>query len=216
MTAPSGTLTGVMTLRLALLGDSIAYGVGAASRDDALAARLAADLEQDGVAVSTRVFAAPGARSADLAAQVARAEGWRPDVAVVVVGANDLTRLVPVEPAAAALRVAVRRLHAAGARVVLAPAPDLSVVPHVPPVLRPVVRQASRALRQAQAGAVLAEGGRVAVPDAATSRAFAADPALFSGDRFHPSSRGYGVIAASLAPAVRAAAREVRELRHAG
>jgi lysophospholipase L1-like esterase len=57
-----------------------------------------------------------------------------------------------------------------------------------------------------------AEGGRVADLHASTSRAFAADPALFSADRFHPSSRGYAVIAEALAPVVveAAAARLAR------
>ncbi len=205
-----------MSLRLAVLGDSIAYGVGAASPDDALAARLVSDLARDGVAVDVRVHAVPGARSADLPAQVRRALAERPDVAVVVIGANDLTRLVPVDRAVAALRQAVRALRAGGVQVVVAPAPDLSVVPHVPPALRPVVRAASAALRQAQTAGVLAEGGRVGDPDGATSRAFATDPGLFSADRFHPSSRGHALIAASLAPAVRAAAADVGELRHAG
>jgi hypothetical protein len=50
------------TLRLALLGDSIAYGTGAARTADTLAPRLAADL-----AAATRVFAVPGSVSADVA-----------------------------------------------------------------------------------------------------------------------------------------------------
>ncbi len=203
-------------MRLAVLGDSIAYGIGARRPQDALAPRLAADLGAHGIPAETRVFAVPGARSADLPGQVARAAGWAPDVAVVVIGANDRTALVPADRAVAALRSAVRDLVARGARVVVAPAPDLSVVPHVPPALRGVVRAASRALREAQTAAVLAEGGRVADPDAASSAAFAADPALFSADRFHPSSQGHALIAASLAPAVRAAAGEVRDLRRTG
>jgi hypothetical protein len=51
-----------------------------------------------------------------------------------------------------------------------------------------------------------AAGGRVADPDASTAAAFATDPALFSRDRFHPSSAGYAMIAMALAPTVRAAA----------
>jgi lysophospholipase L1-like esterase len=56
---------------------------------------------------------------------------------------------------------------------------------------------------------VLAEGGRVADPDQRASRAFAADPTLFSADRFHPSSAGYAVIADSLLPVLMDAARDV-------
>jgi lysophospholipase L1-like esterase len=89
--------------------------------------------------------------------------------------------------------------------VVVAPAPDLSAVPHVPPALRPVVRAGSDLLRSRQTEAVLAAGGRVADQDGSTSAAFAADRSLFSGDSFHPSGAGYRVIVDALLPVVLAA-----------
>jgi lysophospholipase L1-like esterase len=195
-----------MTLRLAVLGDSIGYGVGAAQPADALGPRLIRDLAAAGVQAQARTFAVPGARSADLARQAQAAQLWEPDLAVIVIGANDLTHLVPPERAAAQLGAVVRRLRAAAIEVVVAPAPDLSVIPHVPPAMRAVVKAASVLLRRAQARETLAAGGRMADLDEATARAFAADPALFSRDRFHPSSAGYAMIAKALAPAVRAAA----------
>lgn len=198
---------GQVTLRLAVLGDSIAWGQGASRPEDRLAGRLSQGLEARGHAVATRVDAVPGARSSGLAAQVDVALPWRPDVAVVVIGANDLTHLEPVEQAVRDLAAAVRRLRAAGTEVVVAPAPDLSAVPHVPVFLRDVVRAAGEQLRASQSAAVLTEGGRVADPDQAASRAFAADRTLFSADRFHPTSRGYAVIADAILPAVLDAVR---------
>ena len=198
-----------MTTRLAVLGDSIAWGQGAARERDRLASRLAEGLDLRGYAVEPRVFAVPGARSSGLAAQVREALAWRPALVVVVIGANDLTHLEPVEPAVRALADGVRRLRAAGAEVVVAPAPDLSAVPHVPVFLREVVRTAGAAFREQQVAAVLAEGGRVADPDQRASRAFATDPSLFSADRFHPSSAGYAVIADSLLPVLVEAAGEL-------
>jgi lysophospholipase L1-like esterase len=203
-------------LRLAVLGDSIAYGTGAARAADTLGPRLVAALEAAGVPAESRVFAVPGAVSADLAAQVERARVWRPQLAVVVIGANDLTHLVPPDRAAAAVGAAVRTLGAAGAQVVLAPAPDLSIVPHVPPFLREIVRAGSVVMRSAQVRAVRAEGGLVADADGATSAAFAADYRLFSADWFHPSSAGYAVIAGALAPVVEAAARRIVPAREVG
>jgi lysophospholipase L1-like esterase len=199
-----------MTLRLAILGDSIAYGIGATRSQDNLAHLLAADLAAAGVAATPRVFAVPGARSSGLAAQVRSARAWRPDLAVIVIGANDLTRLVPPAQAAADLGTAVRELRAAGTETIVAPAPDLSVIPHVPVALRGIVQLGSARLREAQAAAVRAAGGRIADPDGIASAAFARDPALFSADRFHPSSAGYAVIAAAVAPAVRAAVAQRR------
>ena len=189
-------------LRLAVLGDSIGHGTGALRLEDTLGVRLAAALEDAGHRAEHRVWAVPGSRSEHLPEQVRRALPWRPEVALLVIGANDLARVVSPDRAAAALQDAVRQLRATGAEVVVAPAPDLSVVPHVPPALRRVVQLGSGVLRAAQVRATLAEGGRVADVAGTTSSAFAADPSLFSADRFHPSSAGYAVIAQALAPVV--------------
>jgi lysophospholipase L1-like esterase len=197
-------------LRLAVLGDSIAYGQGAARSGDTIGSRLAATLTESGTPAELRVFAVPGARSDALAAQTRRALSWGPHVALVIIGANDLTRLVPPESAARQLGAAVEELRTAGVQVVVAPAPDLSVVPWVPVRMRAVVRAGSAALREAQKRAALQAGALVADVEGATSAAFAADVALFSADRFHPSSAGYAVIAEALGPAVRAAVDRVR------
>ena len=199
-----------MTMRLAVLGDSIAYGVGAEHPSHTLAERLRSALAADGIAAHSKVFARPGARSADLAVQVRRAVGWDPHLAVVVIGANDLTHFVPHGEAADQLRAAVRELRDHGVEVVVAPAPDLSMVPHVPPLMRPVVQAGSLALRTAQVRAVVEEGGRVADATASTSAAFGSDRTLFSRDRFHPSSAGYAVIARALVPTVLEAASAAR------
>jgi lysophospholipase L1-like esterase len=202
MTTPTAT-------RVALLGDSIAWGQGAAREGERLAPRLAEGLAVRGLDVEVAVYAVPGARSSGLAAQVRTALAWGPAVAVVVIGANDLTHRTPVDEAVAALAAAVRRLRGAGVEVVVAPAPDLSAVPHVPDFLREAVRAAGDALRERQVAAVLAEGAHLADPDQRASRAFAVDPALFSADRFHPSSAGYAVIADAMLPAVALAVRQV-------
>jgi lysophospholipase L1-like esterase len=200
-----------MTIRLAILGDSIAVGQGAARPSESLGPRLVAGLADQDIEATARVFGARGARSSVLSAQVADAlSSWAPDVAVIVIGANDLTHRTPPDQAARHLGDAVRRLRQSGAEVVLAPAPDLSTVPFVPAPMRPVVRVASALLRDRQVSATTAAGGRVADADARTSEAFATDPSLFSADRFHPSSTGYAVIAEALLSEVRAAAAATR------
>jgi lysophospholipase L1-like esterase len=195
-------------LRLAVFGDSIAYGQGAARPADTLAARLAADLTAAGTPTETRVYAVPGARSDALAAQVRRTAAEPPDVALIVIGANDLTALVPPDRAARLLGEAVTALRRLGAEVVVAPAPDLSALPGVPPAMRAAVAAGSALLRAAQTGAARAAGARVADGAGSTSAEFARDSRLFSADRFHPSSAGYAVIAAALAPAVREASED--------
>jgi len=188
----------LVKLRLAMLGDSIACGDGVSRATDRLAPRLTAGLAAVGVEVLTEVVALGGARSADLERQVGLALAWRPDTALVIIGANDVTHLVSTSDAVRALTDCVRRLRDAGAEVVVAPAPDLSNVPRVPTSLRRLVRRASLEMRRRQIEAVLPLGARIADPDQATARAFAADPRLFSPDGLHPSSAGYAVIADAL------------------
>jgi lysophospholipase L1-like esterase len=198
-------------LRLVVLGDSIAYGTGARHPDDSLGPRLIAVLADDGFDVELYVLAVPGAESAHLADQVRRAAPLRADLALVVIGANDLARFVPPAKAAADLAAAVTELRAAGGDVVVIPAPDMSSVPFVPPAFRPAVRAASARLRNRQTLVAEAAGATVSEISAEVSRAFSADAALFSADRFHPSSAGYAYIAAAVAPTVLAAARKRRD-----
>ncbi|GAA4606260.1 lysophospholipase L1-like esterase [Actinoplanes octamycinicus] len=92
--------------------------------------------------------------------------------------------------------------------MIVAPAPDLSVVPWVPAEMRAVVRAASAAFHDAQTRAALAAGAHVADIGMTSSAGFARDLSLFSHDRFHPSSAGYAVIAEALAPTIRSVAAE--------
>jgi lysophospholipase L1-like esterase len=198
-------------LRLLVLGDSIGYGQGARRPEEALAPRLAAALTAEGFDVDLHVLAVPRAVSADLARQVRRAESLQADLAVVVIGANDLARFVPPDQAAAALGAAVTGLRRAGTDVVVVPAPDMSAVPFVPPAFRSVVRAACQVLQRSQAEVTQAAGGVFAADTLEVVRHFADDPSMFSRDRFHPSSEGYARIAAALAPTVVAAARARRD-----
>lgn len=191
-----------MTIRLAMLGDSIGAGRGASRRSETAGARLAHRLRDEGATVTTRVFAVPGARSSALADQAEQAAGWRPSVAVIIIGTNDLLHHTHAGRAAHQLADAVRRLRETGAEVVVAPAPDLSALPDTPAGLAPVLRAASMLLRDTQIIAARAAGAHIADGDHRTAEAFAADRALFCADRFHPSSAGYAVIADALYPAV--------------
>jgi lysophospholipase L1-like esterase len=202
------------TLRLVVLGDSLGYGTGAARPDDTLGARMARVLDRAGYTVEVHVVAVPGATSPELAAQVREALALDADIALVVVGANDLARFVPPARSAAALAAAVEALRGAGLGVVVAPAPDLSCLPGVPAAARPALRTACEELQLRQAGAAESAGAVVAPIAGQLADAFASDPDLFSGDRFHPSSAGYARIAAALAPHLVMAAREA-DMRHA-
>jgi lysophospholipase L1-like esterase len=196
-------------LRFCVLGDSLAAGVGSTHSQDTLGQRLARRLRAAGHVVDLHGFGVPGARSADLERQVGVALRTGVDLALIVIGANDLAGLVPPAVAAGQLHDAVARLVRAGARVVVVPAPDLGIVSRVPGAYRHLVSAASGQYAQAQTEAAIRAGGAVAAPGPQLTARFAAEPSLFSADRFHPSSAGYGVIADALAPHVLAVAADL-------
>lgn len=82
-------------LRVLLVGDSAAVGVGAADQSQALIGQLLARLESD-YRVSWRVCAATGDTTADALARLESTAPATYDVAVTSLGVNDITRLVPL------------------------------------------------------------------------------------------------------------------------
>lgn len=206
-TGAAAALTRLMnkTLRFRVLGDSLAAGVGCVRVEQSIGHLLTASLRAAGHAVALGVHAVPGARSADLAPQVRAAVRSGADLALIVIGTNDLTRFTPPAVGAQLLHDAVAGLTRAGARTIVVTAPDLGVLAHVPPAFRDVVSHASRLYAQAQADAVTTAGGIVARVGSDVLARFAADDRLFSADRFHPSAAGYALIAEALTPHVLAA-----------
>ncbi|MEV4414412.1 SGNH/GDSL hydrolase family protein [Catellatospora sp. NPDC049609] len=198
-------------LRLVMLGDSAALGVGVDRVADTVGGQLAALLSGgqagQGRPVALSSVGVAGSRSSDLATQVARCLlGDRPDVAVILVGGNDAITLRRPADAAAYLGAAVRRLREAGVEVVVGTCPDLGATRAIAPPLRQVVGFLGRRVARAQVRAVHASGGAVVDLAAETGAVFRADPNTLSADRYHPSADGYRVWAYALLPAVAHAA----------
>lgn len=192
-------------IELVILGDSIAAGLGAERPKETLGARVAKGL---GAAlkrpVRLRSVAVVGSESSALSFQIERLPpDLRPDLAVIIVGGNDVTHRVPMEVSLAHLSDAVRELRARGARVVVGTCPDLGALRPVPQPLRTLASRLSRRLAAAQARVARAQGARPVSLRAAVGRAFARDPeTMFSADRFHPSALGYRRTAEALVPAL--------------
>ncbi|MFF5291449.1 SGNH/GDSL hydrolase family protein [Paractinoplanes globisporus] len=200
------------TLRLVLLGDSAAIGVGVEWLSETVGGQLARLLAEGTAETGERhvllsSVGVAGSRAADLATQVARALlGDRPDVAVVLIGAHDATSLRSPEEAAELLGQAVRRLRDAGVRVVVGTCPDLGALRAIAPPLRQVAGMLGRRMARAQTRAVQAAGGAVVDLAEETGAVFRADAGTFCYDGFHPSADGYRVWAHALYPAVAKAA----------
>jgi len=199
---------GAPALRLVLLGDSSALGVGVDRVAETVGGRLAELLSTReaggaGRRVELSSVAVSGSRATDLATQVARALlGEAPDLAVILVGANDVLRLHRPSESAAHLATAVRRLVDAGAAVVVGTCPDLGAARAFAPPLRQIVGLFGRQLARAQNEAVAAAGGVPVDLGAATGPVFRADAGTLCRDGFHPSADGYRVWAHALYPAV--------------
>jgi len=196
------------TLELLLVGDSIAAGLGAELPEETLGARLATRLAKAARrSVRLRTVARVGAESSMLADQLATLPAsYRPDVAVVVVGGNDVTHRVPVAESVRHLEEAIGALRARGAEVVVGTCPDLGALRPVPQPLRALGSRASRQLAQAQGSAAVKAGAHAVSLSHVVGPFFITNPdEMFSLDRFHPSAAGYRRTAKALLPSLLAA-----------
>jgi lysophospholipase L1-like esterase len=194
-------------IKIVLLGDSSAAGYGVVRVEETPGALLASGAaERADRRVYLRAFAKVGARSSDLAGQLDRALPIEPDVAVILIGANDVTHAVRPAASVGHLAEAVRRLRDTGVAVVVGTCPDLGTVKPIPPPLKQVARTWSRRMAAAQTIAVLEGGGRTVSLGSVLGPEFAAAPALLFGpDQFHPSAAGYRSLVAVLLPTMLAA-----------
>lgn len=195
------------SISFAVLGDSSAAGLGCNNPHETPGARIAAGLAAIAeVPVRLTNVAHVGALSADLAEQVTRALEAEPEVALIMIGVNDVTHRVRPAVAVGLLADAVRRLRKEGCQVVVATCPDLGTIEPVLQPLRYLARRWSRQLAAAQTIVVVEAGGRtVSLGDLLGPEFSAAPHEMFSPDRFHPSAAGYASAAMALLPSVCAA-----------
>lgn len=208
--AAFGRRRGVRPVQLAFLGDSTAAGQGVYRPRQTPGALLASGLSAIAERpVDLRNVALSGAQSDDLDRQVTLLldeEGLRPEVAVIMIGANDVTHRVPPAVSVRCLSDAVARLRDAGAEVVVGTCPDLGTIEPVQQPLRWLARRMSRQLAAAQTIAVLDRGGRTVSLGSLLGPEFEANPReLFGPDNFHPSAEGYATAAMAVLPTLSAA-----------
>jgi lysophospholipase L1-like esterase len=202
-------------LTLVILGDSSAAGYGVHRPRETPGALLATGISRRlRRPVRLHRFAVVGASSAQLVPQVEAALERRPDLAVILIGANDVTHRASLPVAVRYLVNSVRELRAAGAQVVVGTCPDLGTIQPIEQPLRWLARRWSRQMAAAQTVAVVEAGGwTVSLADLLGPR-FAAEPhRMFSWDRFHPSAEGYAAAAAAMLPTALAALGAAEERR---
>ena len=192
-----------------MLGDSSAAGMGAEAAHETVGAIIASGVAAlTGRRVRLTNRAVVGAESSDLERQLANSleDVMRPDVVLIMVGANDVTHRIERSASVRQLEQTVRRIRALGSEVVVGTCPDLGTIQPIRQPLRSLMKRWSRDLAAAQTVAVVEAGGRTVSLGDLIGPEFAESPhEMFSKDRFHPSAAGYARAAAALLPSVCAA-----------
>ncbi len=191
-------------LRLLIVGDSSAAGVGVVTQRQALASQLAARLAAAaGVRVRWQLQARSGMTSQQ-ALQLLRAEPPDyADVVVVVTGVNDVVDQVPSQRAVAAREALANWLRNAQGvhHVVFAPLPPIHAFPGLPQPLRWVAGADAR-----RHNAALVAWAATRNDVSCVAMAMPLDPGSMASDGFHPGEPVYrycaGAIAQHIATAV--------------
>jgi lysophospholipase L1-like esterase len=199
--AAAGVSPRRVPIQIAMLGDSTAAGYGVFRDRDTPAAQIAIGISEAArrpVHVSNAAIV--GAETPDLPPQLTALDGTNPELAIIMIGANDVTEGTKPSVAVPFLEDVVRALGAKGAEVVVGTCPDLGAIRPLPQPLRAYARRQSRKMAKEQTIAVVRAGGRTVSLGDLLGATFMNNIELFSADRFHPSAAGYAEAAQAMLP----------------
>lgn len=186
----TGSIAGAQPLRLLVLGDSTAAGVGAATQNDALAGHLARELGAlTGRGVEWRAVGRNGASSRDLITDyLGDVESESFDIVYLTVGANDALKLRPRRAFARDIRSIIASLRASNPKsiILMSSLPAFFRFELLPNPLKFNLYLHSMSLEDA-ARAVIANtpAAHMSPPPPPYTAGF------FATDLFHPSASGY-------------------------
>ncbi|GAB3706986.1 SGNH/GDSL hydrolase family protein [Mariniluteicoccus flavus] len=185
----SGGASGTGALRVAVIGESTAAGCGAATHDDGFAGAFARELaRRESRSVEWQVAGQHGATTRRVRHRLLDRVDREVDVAVLLIGVNDVLTRRPVEDWTEDLSAILGALASRADRVAVAGIPPFTAFPALPRTLARYL--AGRAeLLDAAAREVCA--GRAGVTWLNTAELVQEGPEFFASDGFHPSSLGY-------------------------
>jgi len=182
-------------LKLLILGDSAAAGVGAEHQDEALTGKLVALLEKS-YRLQWRLIARTGATTASTLKTLNKLESVHYDVVIVSLGVNDVTGL-------SGSKVWLEQQQRLLEKIQSLYSPRLTIINGIPPMhLFPALPQPLRWYLGKKAAAmsgmlqtrIKEDQDVVFIP-----LDFASDPALMASDGFHPGPEAYTIWARNLA-----------------
>lgn len=195
-------------LSMAVLGDSLAYGLGATTVELGLAHLLHARLRANRPASTLFTFAVPHSTMGDvLRHQIPHMRGLNIDVVLVIAGANDLryTRDVIVITRRFRHLLAAIADAAPDAQIVAGGMPDVTRTIGVPWLLKAPIQRLCQRLNDRMRA--IAESSGVGFVDlfTFTNAPLCDDAEYLCEDGFHPNDFGYSEIAQRAYPALESA-----------
>ena len=177
------------TLRLLVLGDSSASGRGAPTHDLAFAGSMARAISaRTGRPVEWRAMGKYGATSEKIRHGLLTKVRGTWDLAVLLVGVNDILARRTVQTWSADLTVIVETLQQHAAHTVVPGIPEFDAFPSLPRTLRRYLAERGAELDVA---ARLVCAGRTSVQWVSSTDLGPAEPSFFAADGFHASPAGY-------------------------
>lgn len=204
---PPGDRSGIFgsgrDLRLLIVGDSAASGVGAGCQRQALSGQLVSFLGGH-FRVTWKLDAQTGRTIKDVATLLEAAAPKKVDVIVASVGVNDATRGTLVKKWVSCheklIDIATQKLNCR--HILLSSVPPMHLFPALPQPLRWYLGERAKRLNLALEKHLAGYGcGRVVSPD------FPPEPAFMAADGFHPGPAAYSHWARHLAGIIRTVMR---------
>jgi lysophospholipase L1-like esterase len=210
MHAYSEPLRQPQPIAMAVLGDSLAFGLGATKEEAGLAHLWHAQLRAERPGSTLYTFGVPHATMGDvLRHQIPQLHGLEADLVVLIAGANDLRYTRDVLRIAQSFRSLLEaiRLATPHAQIVAGGIPDVTQTIAVPNVLKPAVQRLCARINERMREIASASGYRFIDMFEFTRAPLCPDKSYLCEDGFHPNDFGYAEIARRSYPEIAAAAQ---------
>ncbi|MQA54404.1 SGNH/GDSL hydrolase family protein [Pseudomonas piscis] len=187
------------SLRLLVVGDSAAAGVGVSHQDDALAGQLATCLARD-FSLSWQLLAEAGLDTRQLLRRIEDSPGQGFDAVLVCVGVNDVTSAITAEAWLACLATLVQRLRQRFRvhQVLLSRLPPMHAFIALPQPLRWYLGSRARHFNR-----LLEQWSRDQPQVTLLGDSLPLDASLLAADGFHPGAPAYRIWAEQSATLLR-------------
>lgn len=195
-------------LSMAVLGDSLAYGLGASTNEGGLAHLLHARLRAQRPGSTLFSFAVPHSTMGDvLRHQVPQLHNVSTNVVLVIAGANDLRYTRDVVVILRRFRNLLEAIHhaAPGAQVIAGGMPDVTQTVGVPRLLKTPIQRLCERLNERMRGIASSCGDGFLDMFAFTNAPLCEGVEYLCDDGYHPNDFGYAEIAERAYPEVAAA-----------